>query len=81
MSSNSSLPRSSEDWLAFCKFNESDIIIPAGHLKPIVGEEKWIDGNGDAYNKADYLAKHGVDPELGWEAVQAYLGNPKVKKL
>lgn len=39
---------------------------------PIIGPEFWVDGNGRRYSKADYIKKHGVDPEEGWKAIKAY---------
>ena len=65
-------PTTEKEWLACIGLPEMYAIIPAGHIVPIIGPEFWVDGNGRRYSKADYIKKHGVDPEEGWKAIKAY---------
>ena len=65
-------PTTPEEWLACLALDEMYEIIPAGHILPIIGPEIWIDGNGRRFSRADYIKRHGVDPQIGWDAIKAY---------
>ena len=65
-------PRTLESWLECLALDIFQAMTPSGHIQPIVGPEIWIDGNGSHYSRESYIAKYGVDPELGWQAVKEY---------
>ena len=65
-------PQSVKAWLECLELPDYLAMTPSGHIHAIVGPEFWIDGNGVRYTKAAYIAKHGVDPEVGWQAVKEY---------
>ena len=66
------LPNTAVAWLSCIGLPEYLAMTPAGHLCPIVGPEIWVDGNGSHYSREAYIARWGVDPKVGWEAVKAY---------
>lgn len=65
-------PTTETEWLACLGLPEMYVIIPTGHIVPIIGPEIWIDGNGRRMSREDYMKKHGVDPLLGWNAIKSY---------
>lgn len=65
-------PQTLEAWLECLTLPDYLAMTPSGHIQPIVGSEIWIDGNGSHYSRESYIAKYGVDPELGWQAVKEY---------
>ena len=66
------IPKTAVEWLSCIGLPDYLAMTPSGHLAPIVGPEIWVDGNGKHFSRDAYIAKYGVDPKIGWEAVKAY---------
>ena len=66
------IPKTAVEWLSCIGLPDYLAMTPSGHLVTIVGPEIWVDGNGTRFTRDAYIAKHGVDPKIGWEAVKAY---------
>ena len=66
------LPKTAVEWLSCLSLPDYLAMTPTGHHVPIVGPEIWVDGTGAQLSRDHYIAKWGVDPKIGWEAVKAY---------
>lgn len=62
-----------EDWLACLDDLPAYVAhLPAGHIKPIYGDEIWVDAYGKHLTQEEFKLRHGVDPALAWEAIKQY---------
>jgi hypothetical protein len=65
-------PVNVEEWLNCLNLPEYVQIVPSGCLRPIVGPIIWVDGNGRQMSADEYKLKHGIDPQLAWDAIKEY---------
>lgn len=65
-------PKTVGDWLKCIGLPEFLAMTPSGHMAYTIGPELWTDGNGNAMTKDQYIARWGVDPEIGWGAIKEY---------
>lgn len=66
------LPKTAVEWLSCIGLPEYLAMTPSGHIAYMVGPELWTDGNGASMTREQYIARWGVDPKIGWEAIKAY---------
>lgn len=66
------LPKTAVEWLSCIDLDDYHAMTPTGHFVYTVGPELWSDGTGTRWTREQYIARWGVDPKIGWEAVKAY---------
>jgi hypothetical protein len=67
------VPQNIEGWLPCLKLPEYLALIPSGKIMPLGSPVIWTDGDDNQLTTEEYIQKHGVDPQLVWDAKKEYL--------